>query len=101
MTLFRPHAKCTICESVPWLQVSQESLRARILFQGNIGLFGYKRVEKSFLGKRGRRSVCGLAHKYSVVGRSFTFQNLLNRKQADLKVKSGGWVIPHVVTRCQ
>src|SRR5258705_4385566 len=40
-------------------------------------------------------------HKGRVVGRSSTFENLTKRKQAGLKVGSGGWAIRGVVLRCK
>src|SRR6266403_788930 len=74
---------------------------AQILFQSMFGPFGTSSVEVSALGKRGRRGVCRVMHKGRVVGRSSTFENLTKRKQAGLKVGSGGWAIRGVVLRCK
>ena len=42
-----------------------------------------------------------MVHKGRIVGRSSTFENLPKRKQAGLKVRSGGRAIRCVVLRCK
>src|SRR4029077_2657202 len=55
----------------------------------------------STLGKMGRRGVRRLVHKGRIVRKSPTFENLPKRKQAGLKVRSGGWTIRGVALRCK
>ena len=42
-----------------------------------------------------------MTHKGRIVGRSSTFENLPERKQAGLNMRSGGWAIRCVLLRCK
>lgn len=102
MVLFRPHAECTVCECVAWLQALRERRRGTdSLSKDYRSLKYFVSLGKSSLGKTGRRGVCRLVHKGRIVERSSTFENRPKRKQTGLKVKSGGQAIRCVVLRCK
>jgi len=102
MVLSRPHAKCTVCEYVAWLQALREGRRGTdSLSKEYRSLKYFVSLGKSSLGKTGRRGVCRLVHKGRIVERSSTFENPPKRKQTGLKVRSGGRAIRSVVLCCK
>jgi hypothetical protein len=102
MVLFRQQAKRTVCECVAWLQALREGRWGTdSLSKEYRSLKYFVSLEKSSLGKTGRRGVCRLVHKGRIVGRSSTFENPPKGKQAGLKVRSGGRAIRCVAVRCK
>ena len=102
MALFRPHAKCTVCECVAWLQASRERLRGTDSVSKQYrSLRHFVSWGKSSLGETGRRRVRRLTHKGRAVEMSSTFENLPKRKEAGLKVRSRVRAIRFVVLRCK
>src|ERR1017187_9156592 len=102
MAFYRPHAKCTVCEWVAWLQASRERLRG----PDSVSKRRYRSLRyfvswgKPSLRKTGRGGVCRLTYKGRVVGRSSTFENLAKRKQAGLKKRSASQAIRCMVLHC-